>query len=114
MKQIFLSASVAANTTLDVTPSVVRQAPFARHFNGLMISGATINTGKIHLLKDNLEIISVSNGVTRAAGSPIDLLADLVPVNEGIDENSQVTLNIDNTTGGALTYYVAIDIDEAQ
>lgn len=114
MKQLFLSASVTANTTLDVTPSVIRQAPFDRLFNGLAISGATINTGTLHLLKDNLEVIKVTNGVTRAAGSAIDLVSDLIPVGELIDANSQLTLNVDNTTGGALTYYIALDIDEAQ
>jgi hypothetical protein len=114
MKQIFLTASVLANTTLDVTPSIIRQAPFDRLFNGLMISGATINTGTLHLLKDNLEIIKVANGVTRAAGTPIDLVSDLVPVGELIDANSQLTLNVDNTTGGNLTFYIALDIDEEQ
>ena len=114
MKQVFLSASIAANTTVDVTPSIVRQAPFNRLINGMCISGATINTGKLHVLRNNLEVAGIANGVTRAAGQPIDFVSDLVPIGEVVEGNDQLTFNVDNTTGGALTYYIAYDIDEEQ
>lgn len=115
MKQIFLSASIAANAVgTDVTPSVVKQAPFGRLLNGICISGATVNTGVLHVLKNNLEVLKIANGVTRTAGTPIDLVSDLVDVSEGIDPNDQLTFAVDNTTGGALTYYIAFDIDEEQ
>ena len=115
MKQVFLSASVAANSVgFDVTPSVVKQAPFDRLINGMCISGSTINTGVLHILKNNLEVFKVTNGVTRAAGQPIDFVSDLVPVGELVAANDQLTFAVDNTTGGALTYYIAFDIDEEQ
>lgn len=115
MKQIFLSASLSANTTgNDVTPSVVKQAPFGRLLQGICISGATVNTGILHILKNNLEVLKIANGVTRTSGTPIDLVSDLVPVNEGIEPNDQLTFTVDNTTAGALTFYIAFDIDEEQ
>ena len=100
MKQVFLTASIAANAVgTDITPAVVKQAPFGRVINGICISGATINTAKLHILKNNLEVLSISNGVTRTAGQPIDLLSDLMPVNEGIEPNDQLTFSVDNLTG---------------
>ena len=115
MKQIFLTASVLANAVgTDVTPSVVKQAPFGRLINAMGISGATINTGVLHILKNNLEVLKIANGVTRASGQPIDFVSDVVPVGEIIDANDQLTFAIDNTTGGNLTYYIAFDIDEEQ
>jgi hypothetical protein len=115
MKQVFLSASITANAVgTDVTPSVVKQAPFDRLINGICISGATVNTGKLHVLKNNLEVLSVSNGVTRTAGQPIDFVSDLIPVGEFVEGNDQLTFTVDNLTGGALTFYIAFDIDEEQ
>jgi hypothetical protein len=115
MKQVFLSASIGANAVgTDVTPSVVKQAPFGRLLNGMCISGATINTGVLHILKNNLEVLKISNGVTRTAGQPIDFVSDLIPVGEFIEANDQLTFAVDNTSAGALTFYVAFDIDEEQ
>jgi hypothetical protein len=115
MKQSFLSASLVANTVgNDVTPTIIKQAPFERVLRGVCVSGATINTGTLHILKNNLEVLKMTNGVTRTAGQPIDLVSDLVPVNESVAPNDQLTFTIDNTTGGALTFYVAYDIDESQ
>lgn len=114
MKQVFLSSTVTANTTLDITPSIIRQAPFTRVINGMCLSGATINTGTLIVQKNGLEILRITNGVTRAAGQPIDLVADLVSVSEIIEPNDQLTMSIANTTGGNLAYYVAFDIDEEQ
>lgn len=115
MKQIFLTASVAANAVgTDVTPAVIKQAPFNRLINAIGVSGATVNTGVLHILKNNLEVMKIANGVTRTAGQPIDFVSDVVPVGEYIDANDQLTFAIDNTTAGALTYYLAFDIDEEQ
>ena len=115
MKQIFLSASLAANSVgNDITPAEVRQAPFNRVVNGMCVSGATVNTGVLHILRNNLEVLKMANGVTRTAGTPIDLVSDLVPVGEVVESNDQLTFKLDNTSGGALTYYIAFDIDEEQ
>jgi hypothetical protein len=115
MKQIFLTAIIPANSVgYDVTPSIVKQAPYQRLINGMGISGATVNTAKLHILKNNLEVMNIANGVTRTAGQPIDFVSDLVPVGEFLEANDQITFAVDNTTAGTLTYYVAFDIDEEQ
>lgn len=115
MKQVFLTTSIPANAVgVDITPSIVKQAPFDRLINGICSSGATVNTSKLHVLKNNLEVLAISNGVTRTTGQPIDFVSDLVPVGEFVEGNDQLTFTIDNTTAGALTFYIAYDIDEEQ
>jgi len=115
LKEIFLTASILANAVgTDVTPAVVKQAPFGRILAGICVNGATVNTAKLHVLKNNLEVLLISNGVTRTAGTPIDLVSDLVSVNEIIEANDQLTFTMDNLTGGGLTFYIAFDIEEEQ
>ncbi len=113
MKQIVITATLSATGVgQDVTPQIIRQAPFTRVLNGVAISGATVNTATLKILKNNLEVARVACGVTRTAGTPIDLLADLMPVNEVIEANDQLTFSVDSTAN--TTFYLAYDIDEEQ
>lgn len=115
MKQIFLTGSILANAVgQDVTPKTLSTANFQRLLNGIGISGATVNTLVLHVIKNNLEICKISNGVTRTAGQPIDLKSDLVAVNEMINDNENLSFLADNLTGGNLTAYIGYDCDEAQ
>lgn len=113
MKQIVITATLSATGVgQDVTPQIIRQAPFDRFLKAIAISGATINTATLKVLKDNLEVARVACGVTRAAGTPIDVVADALEVNEMIDANSQLTFLVDSTA--ATTFYIYYDIEEAQ
>lgn len=112
-KQIFITATLSATGVgQDVTPQVIRQAPFNRLLNGVCISGATVNTATLKILKNNLEIAKVLCGVTRTAGTPIDLVSDLMPVGEIIEANDQLSFSVDSTA--ATTFYIGFDIDEEQ
>lgn len=113
-KQIFVTASIAANSTADVTPTLLRSAPYQRLLNVIGISGANINTGKLHVLIDGTEQLTLLNGVTRTAGQPIDFSSDVVEAQILIEPNETLVLNVDNTTAGALTYYIAIDVEDEQ
>lgn len=113
MKQIYATATLSATGVgQDITQQIIRQAPFNRILNGIAISGATINTATLKILKNNLEIARVVCGVTRAEGTPIDLVSDLMPVGEIIEANDQLTFSVDSTAAAA--FYVAYDIDEEQ
>lgn len=114
MKQIVITATLSATGVgQDVTPtSLLKQTPYARFINGVAISGATINTATLKVLKNNLEVCRVACGVTRAAGTPIDLVSDLMPVGEDILPNDSITLLVDSTA--ATTFYIGYDIDEEQ
>lgn len=113
MKQIVITATLSATGVgQDVTPQIIRQAPFTRILNGVAIVGATINTATLKVLKNNLEVARVACGVTRAAGTAIDLVSDFLPVGEIIEANDQLTFLVDSTA--ATTFYIAYDIDEEQ
>jgi len=112
--QIFLTVSIAANSTADVTPTLIKTSSEARLLNAVAISGATVNTGKLHVKIAGTEITSngIINGVTRTAGQVISS-DDYVDMNYVIPENDPLVLEIDNTSAGALTYYVYYDIEDA-
>lgn len=113
MKQVFATATLSATGIgQDVTPTIIKQAPFPRVIVGVCISGATINTATLHILKNNLEVCKVINGVTRAAGQPIDFVSDLIPVGEQVEPNDQISFLVDSTAAAA--FYVAYDILESQ
>lgn len=113
MKQIVITATLSATGVgQDVTPQIIRQAPFDRILNGVAISGATINTATLKILKNNLEVARIACGVTRTAGTAIDLVSDLLPVGEYVAANDQLTFLVDSTA--ATTFYIGYDIDEEQ
>jgi hypothetical protein len=113
MKQIVITATLSATGVgQDVTPQIIRQAPFNRVLNAVAISGATINTATLKILKNNLEVTRLACGVTRAAGTPIDVIADAMVVGEFIAANDQLTFLVDSTA--ATTFYLYYDIDEEQ
>lgn len=114
VKQIFLTASIAANSTADVTPTLLRSAPYQRVLNVIGVSGAAVNTGRMRVIIDGTEQLTLLNGVTRTAGQPIDFSSDVVEAGILIDSNETLVLNMDNTTAGALTYYVAIAVEDEQ
>ena len=68
-KQIFLTASVPANSTLDVTPTLMKTDTFQRIIHDIGFSGATVNTGKLHVKIAGTEVSGsgIANGVTRTA-----------------------------------------------
>lgn len=119
MQRLFLSASIAANATSDVAQGEVwKSAPYDRMLKAVGISGATVNTGRIHVIVGQEDLATVVNGVSRATGTPIDMVSDLQALEDGagilVPANTQITLNVDNTTGGALTYFIAIWIEEPE
>lgn len=113
-QQIFLTASIAANTTSDVTPTQIRTAPQLRALRNVGISGATVNTGVLRIRINGKEFTNtgIVNGVTRTAGAPIDQSSDIVDIDAVINENEPLEMLVSNTSGGALTYYVAYTMEE--
>jgi hypothetical protein len=94
-------ASVAAGATVSLTVSKVG------------IAGATVNTGILIGYIGNEEVFRQPNGVTNTAGAPITQF-DASPVNEPIGANESFDIQVYNNTGGALQYYVYIEIEDLE
>lgn len=114
VQQIFLSQSIAAGATADVTPTQIRTRPETRMLKAVGISGATVNTGLLTVRVDGnvLTNTGIPNGVTRTAGQVIDQASDVLPLEYLIMPNEVVELLITNTSAGALTYYVYYEIED--
>lgn len=115
VKQVFLTSSIAAGTTADVTPTQIRTTPEGRRIVALGISGATVNTGNLRLRVNGVELTNngIPNGVTRTAGQVIDQASDVIEINYDVNENEVIEMLVTNTSAGALTYYVFYDILDA-
>lgn len=115
VKQVFVTASIAAGATADVTPTQIRSAPEMRRIESVGISGATVNTGLLRLRVNGVELTNngIPNGVTRTAGQVIDQASDVIEINYDVNENEVIELLLTNTSAGALTYFVFYSILDA-
>lgn len=116
VQQIFLTASIAANTTSDVTPTQIRTSNARRRLAQIGINGATVNTALLNVRVNGVQITNsgISNGVTRTAGAAVDQVSDVIPIDYIINPNEILEILVSNTTGGALTFYVAYDIESEE
>jgi len=108
--------SIAATTKVslmqtDTEFAKLRTSVNPRVIKAMGIAGATVNTGKLTAFVANEQIIEVPNGVTNTAGAPVKQ-DDIVSVVEPIEGGENLDLMVENTTGGALQFYVYIEIEE--
>lgn len=113
-----LSASIAAGATVslmqtDVEFGKVKSDVNPRLISKIGISGATVNTGELVGIIGNEEVFRMPNGVTNTTGAPITQF-DATPILEEIGANENFDLQVRNTTGGALQFYVYVEIEDME
>jgi hypothetical protein len=113
MRQI---PSIPATTKVSLMQTDTEFAKLRTSVNGrnivaMGIAGATVNTGKLTAFVANEQVIEVPNGVTNTAGAPVRQ-DDVISVNEPIEGGENLDLMVENTSGGALQFYVYMELEE--
>jgi hypothetical protein len=111
-------ASIAAGATASLTAvdsdiKKLASSVNARSVVKVGLAGATVNTGVLVGFIGNEEIFRLPNGVTNTAGAPITQF-DATMVDEPIGANESFDLQITNTSGGALQYYIYVEIEDLE
>lgn len=109
-------ASIAANTKVDVLSAnpeltYLRSSNVPRVIQGIGLAGATVNTASSSIQIDGFDEVKLRNGVTNATGAPIKA-DDATDTEIVVDEGSQLSIFVENTTGGALQFYLFLDIED--
>ena len=110
------TGSISAGATVSLMNAVTELRKLTtstndRNLSAIGISGATVNTGTLKVFVANEEVHQMINGVTNTTGSPVKQ-DDITPINELIMANEQLDVQVTNTTAGALSYYVYIELEE--
>lgn len=110
------SPSIAAGATVSLMQDSVelqklRTSTDDRNIVAVGIAGATVNTGILTGFVANEEVFKLPNGVTNTAGAPIRQ-DDVTTVEEPIGAGETFDLQVENTSGGALQYYVYIELED--
>lgn len=108
--------SIAANTTVSMTNVStdfvkLKTDTDDRMLIGIGFAGATVNTGTLFAYVGNEEIYKTMNGVTNTAGAVVRQ-DDVTTVNEIIGANENFDIQISNTTGGALQFYIYLEFSD--
>lgn len=109
-------ASIAANSKVDVLAAnpdltYLRSSNVARLIQAVGLAGATVNTASASIQVDGFDEVKLRNGVTNSAGAPIKA-DDATDTEIVVDAGSQLSLFVENTTGGALQFYLFLDIED--
>ena len=107
------TASIAAGATVSLMQTStdalkLRTDTIDRVLVAIGFAGATVNTGNAVGYAGNEEIFRMPNGVTNAAGAPIKQ-DDVTTMNEVVSANESFDIQITNSSGGALQYYLYLE-----
>lgn len=113
---VFQTASIAAGAEVSVMDTVqastaLKSSVLPRAITRIGLSGATVNTGIVNLLIGTDTISTLPNGVTNTAGAPIKQ-EDSYSRQDFVAPNENIDLRVRNTSGGALQYYVYIEVED--
>lgn len=113
---VFQTDSIASGADVSVmsTTAQIKAATSSvlnRVLTRVGLAGATVNTGELNMYVGTDNIGSLKNGVTNTAGAPIKQedsysREDVIMANEALD------LRVKNTSGGALQYYVYLEVED--
>lgn len=112
----FQTASIAAGAEVSVMDTTAQTTALKtsilnRVVTKIGIAGATINTGVLTMNIGTNAILSMLNGVTNTAGAPIKN-EDCAERSDIILANDNLDLRVRNSSGGALQYYVTIEVED--
>lgn len=110
--------SISAGATIslmqqDTNANKLRSAISVRNLVAVGFAGATVNTGEIVGFVANEEVFRMPNGVTNSSGAPIKQ-DDVTSIDELIDSNENFDVQITNSSGGALQFYVYLEFEDLE
>lgn len=117
-RQTIQTASIAAGATVSLMQTStdaqkLRSSTDDRVLVAIGFAGATVNTGTMVGYVGNEEIYRMPNGVTNAAGAPIKQ-DDITTINEIVGANENFDVQITNSSGGALQFYVYFEFADLE
>lgn len=106
-------ASGAEESVMSTTAEIkaAQSSTITRTITKVGLAGATVNTGVLNMYVGTDNLGRFPNGVTNTAGAPMKQ-EDSYSRNDVVGPNETLDLRLRNTSGGALQYYVYLDIED--